>query len=103
MTELQSRLFELQDIEYRDFQCKLIPTVNRATVIGVRTPELRRLAKTTAGTPEADEFMQILPHEYYDENNLHGFLIEHIKDYGKAVAAIEAFLPFVDNWATCDL
>ena len=103
MTDLQSRLFELQDIEYRDFQCKLIPTVDRATVIGVRTPELRRLAKTLAGTPEADGFLQIFPHEYYDENNFHGFLIEHIRDYGKAISAIEAFLPYVDNWATCDL
>lgn len=100
---VQAQLFRRQDLNYRDFQCKLMPTVDPRTVIGVRTPELRKFAKAFARTPEAAEFLQILPHKYYEENNLHGFLIETIKDYDQAVAALDAFLPYVDNWATCDL
>ena len=100
---VQARLFELQDPKYRDFQCKLMPTVDPDTVIGVRTPELRKLAKTFGNEPEAAEFLKILPHKYYEENNLHGFLIEGMKDYGQVIAALDAFLPYVDNWATCDL
>lgn len=101
--EFQHRLFELQDIKYKKFQCKLIPTVNPDTVIGVRTPELRRLAKELSKSPGAFEFLSILPHIYYEENNLHGFLIETIKDYDTSIAAVEAFLPYINNWATCDL
>lgn len=100
---VQTRLFDLQDTQYRAFQCKLMPTVDPETVIGIRTPELRKFAKAFAKTPEAKEFLTILPHTYYEENNLHGFLIEAMKDYGQAVAALDAFLPYVDNWATCDL
>ena len=100
---IQQRLFALQDLKYRDFQRKLIPTVDSDTVIGVRTPQLRALAKELAGTAEAAEYIKRLPHRYYDENNLHGFLIEKIRDYDAAIAAVEAFLPYVDNWATCDL
>lgn len=100
---VQAKLFALQDLKYKEFQCKLMPTVNPDTVIGVRTPELRKLAKDFAKTPEAKEFIKILPHTYYEENNLHGFLIETIKDYDAAIAAVEAFLPYIDNWATCDL
>lgn len=101
--ELQRRLFELQDLKYKEFQCKLMPTVNPEAVIGVRTPDLRKLAKDYSKTPEAIEFLKVLPHTYYEENNLHGFLIEMIKDYDAAVAAVDAFLPYIDNWATCDL
>lgn len=72
-------------------------------MIGIRTPELRKLAKRCAYTPEADEFLKILPHRYFEENNLHGFLIETIRDYDTAIDALEAFLPYIDNWATCDL
>lgn len=100
---VQARLFELQDLKYRDFQCKLMPTVNPDTVIGIRTPELRKLAKAFSKEPEVAEFLKILPHKYYEENNLHGFLIELIKDYGQVIVALDAFLPYVDNWATCDL
>jgi 3-methyladenine DNA glycosylase AlkD len=100
---IRSRLFELQDLKYRDFQCKLMPTVDPETVIGVRTPDMRRLAREFSGTTEAVEFLNILPHKYYEENNLHGFLIERIKDYDQVIEAIDAFLPYVDNWATCDL
>ncbi|MCM1566672.1 MAG: DNA alkylation repair protein [Dehalobacter sp. 4CP] len=101
--EIQRRLFELQDLKYKEFACKLMPTVNPETVIGVRTPDLRKLAREFAKTPEASEFLQILPHAYYEENNLHGFLIETIKDYETAARAVDAFLPYIDNWATCDL
>ncbi|WP_294856982.1 DNA alkylation repair protein [uncultured Oscillibacter sp.] len=102
-TSVQARLFALQDLKYKDFQCKLIPTVAPERVIGVRTPELRKLAKELFKEPETARFLKQLPHQYYDENNLHGFVIEQIKDYNTAVAAIDAFLPYVDNWATCDL
>lgn len=80
-----------------------MPTVDPDTVIGVRMPALRKLAKDFAETPEAAEFLQALPHRYYEENNLHGLLISAMRDYGEAVAALDAFLPCVDNWATCDL
>ena len=97
------RLLALQDTEYRAFQTKLMPTVDPETVIGVRTPELRKLARSLRGTPEAAAFLAALPHTYYEENNLHGMLISEFRDYGETVAALDAFLPFVDNWATCDL
>ncbi len=100
---IQKRLFELQDLKYHDFQCKLMPTVDPETVIGVRTPELRKLAKELSKMPESAEFLKLLPHKYYEENNLHGFLIEMIKDYDRCVASLDAFLPYVDNWATCDM
>jgi 3-methyladenine DNA glycosylase AlkD len=102
MTELQERLFAMQDESYRDFQCKLMPTVAREAVIGVRTPRLRALAKNLRGTAEATAFLSSLPHRYYEENNLHAFLIEQITDFDACVAALDAFLPCVDNWATCD-
>lgn len=102
-TGVQARLFALQDLKYKEFQCRLMPTVASERVIGVRTPELRKLAKELFKEPETEEFLKLLPHQYYDENNLHGFLIEQIKDYNAAVTAIDAFLPYVDNWATCDL
>ncbi|AET69700.1 putative DNA alkylation repair enzyme [Desulfosporosinus orientis DSM 765] len=101
--EVRRRLFELQDLKYKEFACKLMPTVSPETVIGVRTPDLRKLAREFSKRPEAAEFLKILPHGYYEENNLHGFLIETIKDYEAAVAAVDEFLPYIDNWATCDL
>ena len=102
MTEIQKRLFALRDTAYRDFNAALIPTVGKNTVIGVRTPELRKLAKELAGTKAAEDFLSDLPHAYFEENQLHAFLLENIKDYDACVAAVERFLPFVDNWATCD-
>ena len=102
MTEIQKRLFELQDERYRDFQVKLIPTVDPASVIGVRTPELRRLAKMFAGREDISEFLDDLPHQYFDENQIHAFLISEIKDYDECITRLNQFLPYVDNWATCD-
>ena len=100
---IQKELFALQDKEYHDFHCRLMPTVNPDVVIGVRTPALRKFAKEVAKMPEAEVFLQKLPHTYYEENNLHGFLLENIRDYEKCVNAVDAFLPYVDNWATCDM
>ena len=99
---IRARLFALQDEGYRAFHSRLMPTVPPETVIGVRVPALRRLAKQLAGTPQAEAFLQELPHTYYEENNLHAFLLESIWDYDAALAATEKFLPYIDNWATCD-
>ena len=96
------RLLALQDNAYQAFQSKLIPTKSPETIIGVRTPLLRKLAKELAGTPQAESFLRTLPHTYYEENNLHAFLVERIRDYDTALAETEAFLPYIDNWATCD-
>ena len=100
---LLDSLLALQDLLYKEFQCGLMPTVDPDTVIGVRMPALRKLAKDFAETPEAAEFLKALPHRYYEENNLHGLLISAMRDYDRAVAALDAFFPYVDNWATCDL
>lgn len=100
---LLERLFEFQDLEYKAFHEKLIPTVDKETVIGIRTPVLRSFAKEIAGSEEATCFLQSLPHLYYEQNNLHGLLIEGIKDYEKCVEELNRFLPYVDNWATCDM
>ena len=103
MTDIQKMLFDLQDTAYRDFHSRLIPEINKDTIIGVRTPDVRSLAKKLYGTEIAEEFLHSLPHRYYDENNLHAFLIEQIKEYDIAISAVEKFLPFVDNWAICDM
>lgn len=99
---ISEELFALQDTEYQVFQSKLMPTIPPETVIGVRIPLLRKLAKELAGTPQAEHFLQSLPHRYYEENNLHVFLIEKIRDYDTALAETERFLPYINNWATCD-
>ncbi len=99
---IEKELFARQDLKYRDFQAKLMPTVDKATVIGVRTPELRALAKELGKRDDVDEFLQALPHRYYEENNLHAFLIEQIKNFDECVKELEIFLPYIDNWATCD-
>ena len=100
--EIREELFRLQDPEYRDFQSRLIPTMSTDRMIGVRTPELRKFAKELGKRPDKDEFLEDLPHRYYDEDQLHAFLLSEMKDYGECFAAVERFLPFVNNWATCD-
>ena len=95
-------LFELQDIKYREFQSALIPTVDKKRIIGVRVPELRKLSHSI-DTDTATSYMSELPHKYYDEDNLHAFLIERISDIDACYKELELFLPFVDNWATCDM
>ena len=102
LTELQKQLFELQDIKYRDFHSKLMPETAKEKIIGIRTPVLRNFAKVFAGTPESEDFLQQLPHQFYEENNLHMMLITGIKDYPKCMEEVQRFLPYIDNWATCD-
>ena len=102
MKEIKRKLFTLQDIKYRDFHSKLMPDTDKETVIGIRVPVLRKFAKSIAGTELADRFIEELPHHYYEENNLHMMLITGIKDYEECLLEIERFLPYIDNWATCD-
>lgn len=99
---VKSKLFEMQDLQYKSFHSKLMPTVNPDKIIGVRVPELRRFAKEFSKSKEAEIFIKNLPHKYYEEDNLHAFLIEQIKDYQQVIYELNRFLPFVDNWATCD-
>lgn len=98
-----NELLKMQDMGYRDFHSKLMPTVDKSKIIGVRVPDLRKLAKRMAGSEEANAFIRKLPHEYYEENNLHAFLLESIKDFESALSETERFLPYIDNWATCDM
>lgn len=100
---VQARLFELQDSAYRDFHSKLMPTVPKEKIIGVRVPELRKFAKEFGKTEEANAFLEILPHKYYEEDNLHAFLIEQIKDFDECICTLDDFLLYIDNWATCDM
>jgi len=101
---ITDRLLALADLPYRDFNAALIPSVDKERIIGVRTPALRSLAKQIAKEePEAaKQFLKTLPHYYYEENNLHAFIIEQNKDFEEVIQLIEAFLPYIDNWATCD-
>ena len=104
--KIQKELFEMQDLKYRDFHSKLMPTVDKEKVIGVRIPQLRKYASSflkISSREEVEEFMQTLPHQYYEEDNLHAFIIEKIKDYEECINALNAFLPYIDNWATCDM
>lgn len=101
-SEIQNALFALRDERYRDFQARLIPTLAPETMIGVRTPALRALAKELAKDGRAEDFLNTLPHRYFDENQLHAFLLSGMKDFDRCLAALKRFLPYVDNWATCD-
>jgi 3-methyladenine DNA glycosylase AlkD len=100
--EIKEKLFELQDLKYRDMQVKIIPNIDADSIIGVRTPELRSLAKELSKRDDVEEFLNDLPHKYFDENQLHAFILSAMKDYEKCIDGVEAFLPYVDNWATCD-
>ena len=100
---LRQQLFTMADPSYKSFHCALIPTVDPDTVIGIRTPVLRKFAAEFAKTEDAAAFLRDLPHSYYEENNLHGFLLEKIKDYDTLIAELNRFLPHINNWATCDL
>ena len=100
---IQQQLFELQDLKYRDFHAKLVPGMDVNAIIGVRTPELRKLAKQLAKDERVGDFLAVLPHQYLDEMNLHGFIISELKDYDECLKEIDRFLPYVNNWATCDL
>ena len=102
LNDIKDELFKMQDMDYRDFNSKLIPTVDKESMIGIRTPELRKYAKQLGKSSEVKEFLQALPHKYFDENQLHAFIISEIKDFKNCIAEINRFLPYIDNWETCD-
>lgn len=100
---IRDALFAMRDPAYQEFQSALIPTIDAKTIIGVRTPALRKYAKALSQSPMAALFLQELPHLYYEENNLHALLIERMRDWEASMVALETFLPYIDNWATCDM
>lgn len=102
MSSITEKLFSMQDIKYRDFQVKLIPEISVENVIGIRTPELRKYAKELVKSGNTAQFLADLPHKYFDENQLHAFIISEVSNYDEAIKLTEEFLPYVDNWATCD-
>lgn len=96
------KLYALEDLEYKKLVSKLTPNISMDSIIGVRIPEIRKLAKESVNTKETELFLNNLPHKYYDENILHGSLLSEIKDYDKCIEYIDKFLPYIDNWAVCD-
>ena len=102
MDKIRNKLFKLQDIKYRDLQVKIIPNIDSENIIGVRTPLLRNYAKELINNNEYKDFLNDLPHKYFDENQLHAFIVSELKDYNECISYINRFLPYVDNWATCD-
>ncbi len=99
---VKDALFSYQDLKYRDFQSPLVPNIDKETIIGVRTPQMRQVAKEFYNTPEGSEFLSKLPHKYYEENLVHFFMIAMIKDFDECVKEVERFLPYVDCWPVCD-
>ena len=102
MNKINDELFKFQDEKYRDIQIRILQTINKDTIIGVRTPELRKYSKLLIKSNDYTSFLEELPHKYFDENQLHAFIISESKDYDECISYINKFLPFVDNWATCD-
>ena len=100
--EIQEELFKFQDLKYRDMQIKIIPSVEAEAIIGVRTPDLRKYAKQLSKREDVQEFLDDLPHRYFDEDQLHAFILSEMKDYDRCIEEVEKFLPYVNNWATCD-
>lgn len=101
-TELITKLYSFQDSKYRKMQIRIIPSIDSESIIGVRTPELKSMAKNLLKTGEYKRFLEELPHTYFEENQLHAFIISGMKDLSGCLEALEKFLPYVDNWATCD-
>lgn len=99
MTQLQKTLFSLRDETFQAGTAKLIPNLDSTAIIGVRTPQLRKLTKQL---PEAESFRKELPHRYFEENQIHAFSLEGVKNFDILIREVEAFLPYVNNWATCD-
>ena len=99
--EIRKELFNMQDISYKEFHQKLMPTIDPDAVIGVRTPVLRKFIKEIKND-DNKAFFNDLPHKYYEENNLHAFLIAETRDFDECMDKLEKFLPYIDNWATCD-
>ena len=99
---VQDMLLKYADAEYRKFNSRIVVTVPEENIMGVRTPDQRQVAKEFFKSEYKDDFLASLPHKYYEENQVHGFLIEQEKDRAKVISLLEEFLPYVDNWATCD-
>lgn len=100
--DIRQKLLSLQDEKYRDFTAKLMPTTSKERIIGVRSPLLRAFAKELLKEDDYQDFLSCLPHKYYEEDNLHGFIIEGIKDFDLCISELQRFIPYMDNWATCD-
>ncbi len=100
---IREELLSMQDLPYRAFHSKLMPTIDANEVIGIRVPVLRKYAKILIKEPDIQEFLDELPHKYFEENNVHGFLIEQIRDYETCMKELKKFLPYINNWATCDM
>ncbi len=101
-TDLHKKLYSLQDLKYRDMQIKIIPTISPESIIGVRTPALKAMAKDIMKAGNYKDYLKELPHKYFEENQLHAFIISGIKDVNECMEELRRFLPYVDNWATCD-
>lgn len=99
---IREELFAMREPEYAEFQRRLIPNIPPATIVGVRVPKIRALAKRVSRTMEAEAFLDELPHKTFDENLLHGMLVAEMKDFDRCLEAVDRFLPFIDNWAVCD-
>lgn len=97
------RLLGEQDLKYRDFHATLIPNIDKKKIIGVRVPVLRNISREIFCTSESEKFLQKLPHKYFDENQLHALLLNKIKEYDECIRRVDEFLPYIDNWATCDI
>lgn len=102
MKQIVELLKSKQDLKYRQIIVGIIPNINQERIIGIRTPELKNLAKELSGSDLANKFLKELPHHYFEENQLHSFLISRIKDYKECLTTVNNFLPYIDNWATCD-
>ena len=104
-TELVKRLLAEQDLKYRDFHASLLPNIDKKTIVGVRVPTMRKIARefVANSTPaELGKFLDKLPHKYFEENQVHLFVVERIKDFDECLQRVEQFLPYIDNWAVCD-
>ena len=100
---IRNSLFDMQDKAYRDFHSRLVPNIDKNTIVGVRTPLLRKYAKKLSRQKDICLFLNDIPHKYYEEYNIHGFIIQDIKDFDECIKMLEKFLPYIDNWATCDM
>ncbi len=103
MTDLQKELFKLKDEKYKEFHSRLIPNIESEKIIGIRMPVLKKFVNENSQKILNSGFLSCIPHEYYEENNIHIMLINKIKNYGECISALNSFLPFIDNWATCDI
>lgn len=100
---IKKSLFQLKDEAYRDFHSRLVPNLSKESIIGVRTPNLRKFTKEVSKIEGFETFLTLLPHEFYEENIIHGLYIASVKDFDKCIGLLSEFLPFIDNWASCDM